>query len=58
MKTYVKEEESDGITVVYSSSCSIVCQYFKHFLIYRLTNDKRERERESTDDGYKGEGKQ
>ena len=37
----MKEEESDEITVVYSSSCSFVCQYFKH--IYRLTNDKKER---------------
>ena len=44
MKMYMKEEEeSDRITVVYSSSYSFVCQYFKHFLIYRLTNDKKER---------------
>jgi len=51
----VKVEERDGITVMYSSSCSFVCQYFKHFLIYRLTNDKSERV-EMT--GTKGEGKQ
>jgi hypothetical protein len=43
MKTYVKEEKNDGITIVHSSSCSFVCQYLKHFLIYRLTNDKKER---------------
>jgi len=54
MKTYVEGEESDGITVVYFSSCSFICQYFKHFHIYRPTNDKKER----VDDGYKGEGKQ
>jgi hypothetical protein len=39
----MKDEESDGITIVYSPSCYFVCEYFKQILIYRLTNDKKER---------------
>lgn len=39
----MKEEESNRITIVYSPSCYFVSQYFKHFLIYRLTNDRKER---------------